>query len=156
MGRKRKPPAIRRLEGRDAREDMGQVPADKVLDVRGPCPPTPRVSANAAALKEWAAITSALAGVRLLGPLDVRVVESWCLCCAAIDAAYDLVQKVGTLTVNARGNVGQHPAQIQWMQLKAEQRALMGRLGLSPADRAGLKMPEAADELDEFGRELAS
>lgn len=133
MGRKRKPDAIREIEGIPSTTKRKQF-AFKASGI--PIPPS---TMDGEALAEWQRVVPVLTEAGLVGSLDRAALVGWCETWAVFVAAARDVSDRGVIVPGARnGEPVKNPAVAIQRDAAGMLRTLAGQLGLTPAARAGL------------------
>lgn len=96
---------------------------------------------------EWAGVVGPLHKLGVLsGPLDVRALMDYCICCARLDEAERDITMRGITVPGRMGDLVKNPSVSCATQYRGQLRALLTHLGLSPNARAGLKKPDVTDD----------
>jgi len=139
-GRKPSPESLKRL-------------SEKWSVADGP-PPDPPEWLDAEAKAEWQRIVPHLA--RLIGELDLSLLEAYCRTYAMWRLADRQVRDEGQTFVDTHGNPHVHPAVKTSMGLLAEMRRMAAEFGFSPAARSRIDVPRNPEgdeaEFDAFQR----
>ena len=101
---------------------------------------------NTVARREWKRITGILEPVGYITELDAKALEGYVMADALVARYWDLVGKTDLDEAIVKGYVGQLH---KWTQERSRQ---MARLGLTPKDRASLRVvtPEKDDDIRKF------
>lgn len=98
-----------------------------------------------AAKTEWKRIVPLLAEMGLLAHIDRALLAAYCQAWSDFKASSKLLEDFGRLVTSEKDVTYQHPA-VGLVNNAAERlRKLGAEFGLSPASRAGLKAPAAAE-----------
>lgn len=132
---KRKPAALKLVEGRAPGRDSGGRPV-----VEGPAfvrtPPSPPYWLDGEALAEWHRVVPELARLDLLKAIDSASLTAYCLAWARLADAQATVAAEGYLTRNRFGERVRHPALITVELASKELRAWAGEFALTPSAEA--------------------
>lgn len=98
----------------------------------------------------WAKLAPTLAiSVGLVGAQQEALVD-YCITWARIMENEKALTKQGMLIAGAQGGLVKNPRTTILNQYRSNLRSLMAKLGLTPADAAGIARPESSDEDDPF------
>lgn len=106
------------------------------------------------AVEMWQRVVPELQRIGILGNVDLGVLEAFCMAYARWRDCQAIVDVEGLLHTGDKGATVRHPAAVLGNQFSAEIRQLGVQLGLSPAARLRMTLPEAADDETDavFGR----
>ena len=147
MGRKKKPSAIRILEG-----NRGHRPIPEEVEVEGAaiCPR----GLSKRAKKEWKYLAPELRKMGLLTKLDQGNFAIYCEGVADLEEYQKIIREDGKVLTAPDGRKQLHPAIGALDRLKTQQRQYSAMFGLDASSRAGLPVVES-QEPDEFELWLA-
>lgn len=138
MGRPRKPVGIQKLHGNPGKRKLKDGPQTDL--VKGSRPPE-HLSPLAADV--WKIIAAQLEPLRVLCVGDLMAMEHLCEAYAAAREARRLWQSEGMTIATAKGEGTMlNPAYRAERMAVSEYLQLASRFGLTPADRAGLVLPD--------------
>jgi P27 family predicted phage terminase small subunit len=144
-GRKRKPNAIRKLQGNPGRRDVPNEPK-----MRKGIPACPRHLTGEARV-EWERIVPELAVADLLKHCDRAALAAYCACYGRWCQAEELIETHG-MTYDANGLLKVNPAVRIAQDAMALMKSYLVEFGLTPASRSKVSAEpqEEADPMDEF------
>ena len=132
VGRKKKPFAIKVLEGNRGKRKM--EPPTLEIAGRPSCP----AWLDAAARSEWVRIMRSVPE-ELLNSLDRGVMTAYCVAWSRLKHATEIIEAEGSLDRTPRGEARQHPAAIQANLAMEQIRKLGAELGFTPASRERIR-----------------
>ena len=99
------------------------------------------------ARREWRRRASDLFAKGLLTDWDLQLFEQWCIQCHVYHQAYDAWARddFAPTIESYRGQRVKHPALQSMRDAAATMLSISKRFGFTPADRAGIDMPEIPD-----------
>lgn len=106
------------------------------------------------AAEMWQRVTPELKRLQLVSSLDLAALEGFCVAYARWRDAQDMLAQDGLTQVGQKGEVVRHPCTTIAKQFAEEMRYLAVQLGLTPAARLRMTLPEVTDDEEEavFGR----
>lgn len=110
------------------------------------------------AAAQWDHVAAGLRRMEIAGPVDVAALEAFCLAYARMRDAEAVIAEEGMFTAGSTGQLVAHPAVAIAHQARGQIGTLGAQLGLTPAARLRMTLPEAkGDDKEEalFGRRPA-
>ena len=110
------------------------------------------------AAAQWDHVAAGLRRMEIAGPVDVAALEAFCLAYARMRDAEAVIATDGMFTAGSTGQLVAHPAVAISAQARQQIGTLGAQLGLTPAARLRMTLPEAkVDDKEEalFGRRPA-
>ena len=144
MGRLPKPLELHRLTGtfrKNRHEGKGFGEPLTVV-------PEPPKHLSASARRLWRELAPELVKVSALTSLDLDRLADYCTVRATVLECEAVIALEGRTIATPQGRK-RHPEMVTLEHARAELRALSGLLGLSPSDRARLKLPPAPTDSDD-------
>ncbi len=108
---------------------------------------------DAEAKREWKRIVTALGPAKVLTAADWSVLAATCQCWSLYVAAVNDIRENGYMFETGTGYQAQRPAVSIMVKMLEKLSVLWAKLGLSPADRVRLALPEQKQD-DDFERFL--
>ncbi len=155
VGRKRKPPHLREIEGNRGKRPIKEgvkLPAlapsepDWKLVFPGTTKGIGEVRDDAH--NEWKRVVPVLDSKKLLATIDNTLLTDYCICWARLLEAERLVSREGMVLETERGWV-KHPATTVAAGCRQQLKFYIGELGLSPSSRGRIDLPGGDDEGDD-------
>lgn len=138
-GPRRRPTALKGIDG-------GKAPAKKTRGKTEPKPDAARVvrpvGLSPKARAHWDRLAPELIKTNLLTRWDVNLFAAYCEAAARREIAQTRLNKDGLFVPGQKGNLVKHPAVQVERDATEQMNRLGGKFGLTPSDRAGLKIPE--------------
>jgi P27 family predicted phage terminase small subunit len=144
-GRKPKPPGVRLMTG--VRSRSGYCKNSPMPDV---CAPEPPSDLEGFALSHWHFLLPRLLACKVLTEIDGSVLEVACRSYARYRVAEAMIAKDGAVQSDANLVLRKSPWVAISHEASAEYLKCSALLGLSPADRARLQVPNNDKQVDEF------
>lgn len=113
-----------------------------------PKAPNPPTSLPREAAAEWRRVVGDLEGLGILARVDRAMLTTWCRTWARLVEAEKLLDDRGMIGSGSMGQDVKDPAWEIRGAAVSELVRLAGQLGLSPAARLRMTLPEAADDRD--------
>jgi P27 family predicted phage terminase small subunit len=144
-GRKPKPPGVRLMTG--VRSRSGYCKSPPMPDA---CAPEPPSDLEGIALDHWNFLLPRLLACKVLTEIDGSVLESACRAYAFYRQAAAEIKETSAVQVDANGVMRKSPWIVVMHDSLADYLKCSALLGLSPADRARLQVPNNDKQVDEF------
>lgn len=142
-GRKKKPDAIKKLEGNPGKRDLND--AAPIPDGRAVKPDY----LNEEASDIWDQIVGSMPP-ELYKACDSSILGAFCVAVSQYRESTLLIEKEGMIVTSKNGSKITHPAQVVQYKAITAMVSLGARLGLEPSARASLKMPIAQKKTSKF------
>lgn len=141
-GRPKKPTGLKIvIGGRDVEGhraiDTSQEPTPKI------CIPTAPPHLNRRAKIEWRRVSKILIKNKLLTEMDRTCLAVYCAAYARWAEAETALKKTGFITYSEKGTPLLHPLLTVIKQALEQMNTMMSKMGMSPADRARVKMEDS-------------
>lgn len=110
------------------------------------------------AAAQWDHVCAGLRRMEIAGPVDMGALEAFCMAYQRMRDAEAVIAEDGMFTAGSTGQLVAHPAVAISAQARQQIGTLGAQLGLTPAARLRMTLPEAAsDDKEEalFGRRPA-
>lgn len=142
------PARLRILKGNgvDRRPDGGKV-LPQPVDVKF-LPDAPSHLPEVARL-QWDHVAAGLRRMEIAGPVDMAVLEAFCMAYALMREAHDRVAAEGMTATGSMGQPVAHPMLAVAAKARGQIGTLGAQLGLTPAARLRMTVPEAKSDGEE-------